>query len=225
MRAKELTLTEWSYIDPEITSILLDKGYELLGRGVDQLAFWEPSTGQILKVFGAAKEGIDPMLHHKLFETWVEYCGKHKNNPFLPKYSAWAPFNHKGHRYLQIRMERLVPAPHDWDAALETFANFVELTKSSDLEQFKARRFNYDNRWLSPSQYRGDEELAVHLGDEGLALLLETMLDVMKVGHSNGWIFDLHAGNFMMRRDSTPVILDPWVERSGRHAAMPKSNI
>ena len=204
-------------------TILQDKGYEFLGRGVDQLAFWEPSTGQILKVFGAAREGIDPLAHHKVFETWVEYCNKFKSNPFLPKFSAWAPFKHKGHRYLQIRMERLVDLPNDWGDGLENFANFIENTVSSDLENFKNSKFNYNSEWRSPLIHH--EELAVHLGEEGLTLLLQTMLDVMKVGRSNGWIFDLHAGNFMMRRDSTPVILDPWVERSGRHAAMPKSNI
>lgn len=204
-------------------TILQDKGYEFLGRGVDQLAFWEPSTGQILKVFGAAREGIDPLAHHKVFETWVEYCNKFKSNPFLPKFSAWAPFKHKGHRYLQIRMERLVDLPNDWGNVLEQAADFVEGTRDTSFENFKNLAFDYEISWNRPPTAM--EELAIHLGEEGLTLLLQTMVNVMKVGRSNGWIFDLHAGNFMMRRDSTPVILDPWVERSGRHAALPKSNI
>ena len=225
MRANEFTLTEWSHIDQEIITILQEKGYEFLGRGVDQLAFWEPSTGEILKIFGAPRSGISVDAHHDVFKTWVEYCDKFRSNPFLPKFSGWAPFKHKGHQYLQIRMERLVPLSDDWANQLERMADFVEDTpeNGATYETYLKWFLDYEHEFYPP--YESAEELAVHLGEDGLQLLIQTLNNLKKIARSKGWVFDLHSGNWMMRNDSTPVILDPWVERGGRFASMPRSRI
>jgi hypothetical protein len=57
MRLKEF-LNEWSKTPTGVINYLKEKGYKLLGYGVDQYAFEEPSTGKVLKIFGAKKNKL-----------------------------------------------------------------------------------------------------------------------------------------------------------------------
>jgi hypothetical protein len=65
---------------------------------------------------------------------------------------------------------------------------------------------------------RGDDRdfLENKLGKADLITLTKTLVALRNIANKKkGWIFDLHADNFMMR-GKTPVILDPWVIKDTR---------
>ena len=53
-------------------------------------------------------------------------------------------------------------------------------------------------------------QLIIHLGEEGLRKLWDTIGMLNKVAQKNGYYLDLHGGNFMLGSDGTPVISDPF---------------
>jgi hypothetical protein len=210
----EEVLDEFSNTDKSIVSHLKKQGYKLLGQGVDQTAFLEPG-GTVLKIFGTQSDTKAPgtpdkkpkfSADHKMFFRWAEYCNKNKNNPFLPKFSGFESFYWKDRVYLQIRQEMLKPIAGPGATLLSKFAeaiygDFIETLP--ELEKWMAE--------FAPSYMPNLQQLKKQLGPKGLQLLFSTMLKVYRIGDQRGYMFDLHAGNFMARSDGTPVILDPWV--------------
>jgi len=89
MRAQEFigeqNLEEFSTTDKGIRSELEAKGYQFLGKGVDQTAYLEPSTGLVLKVFGTQGNRQNFSADQKMFFAWYDYCSKHSDNPFVAK--------------------------------------------------------------------------------------------------------------------------------------------
>ena len=215
MRAAEIT-NEWSNTNPGIRNALEKKGYQYLGAGLDQTAYLEPSTGQVLKIFGADDEGRTQNPGHKMFETWVAYCQANAGNPFLPKFSGWKKFEFGGETYLQIRMERLDKFPYRWEEGLEVLS--IAVDAGIPLETI----FGYVGNDSNGPHGQGNlrvvtlriemiNELVLHLGEEGMTQLYNTMKELHDIGRRSGWHWDLHYGNFMIRNDGTPVIVDPWV--------------
>lgn len=202
----ENSLDEWTNTDNGIIKQLQKKGYRYLGAGVDQTAFIEPSTGYVLKIFGTGgsrKFSKD----HKMFFIWADFCSQHQDNPYLPKIYAhesflWQdPDTNKQHRYLMIRTEQL------YDSG-----------KIGGTLEDLARGFSYGDDFatgidryyrLTPSHKQ--EDLLQHLGKKGFDLMSDTIYKLSKIADKKGWGIDLHAGNFMMRKNGTPVINDPWV--------------
>lgn len=228
MKSKQF-ITEFSTYDGEITRVMTKKGYKLLGSGVDQTAFLEPGTGQVLKIFGT-QPGTGTERYSKdqlMFIYWANYCAAYKNNPFLPKFSGWETFDWKGNKYLQIRMERLGPLPDGWAQALSELAGDNYTYEKDEYEAERERnkqiadraaQIGTDNRdsWWGKKRERSQaqvahNELVIQLGREGYDRLLHTLEDLFKTSRKKGWGYDLHGGNFMIRNDSTPVIVDPWV--------------
>jgi hypothetical protein len=197
-------LQEFSTTSKKVERILTKKGYKKLGAGVDQTAYLEPSTGLVLKVFGTqGGESFSP--DHKMFFTWAKYCMKNPNNPFLPKFGGYESFVLDGDRYLQIRQELLKPAGRV-GSLLALFSEVLDDEGSStlqDIEDYVAESY--------PSYIPDLQKLKKQLGPKGLQLLFSTMLTVYRKSTRRGYTFDLHAGNFMVRSDGTPVIVDPWV--------------
>jgi hypothetical protein len=210
----EEILDEYSNTDKSIIDHLTKQGYKLLGQGVDQTAFLEPS-GTVLKIFGTqgttrapGKDREKPKFSndHKMFFRWAEYCNKNKNNPFLPKFSGFESFYWKDRVYLQIRQEMLKPIDGRVGSLLSKFTEAIYgdyLETLPELDKWMAK--------FAPSYVPDLQQLKKQLGPKGLQLLLSTMLKLYRVSESRGYEFDLHAGNFMARADGTPVILDPWV--------------
>lgn len=52
-------ITERAYIGNDVTRILKQKGYKKLGGGAEQMAFLEPGTGLVLKIFGTSGSNKD----------------------------------------------------------------------------------------------------------------------------------------------------------------------
>lgn len=203
MLAKEF-IVEYTDIADGITDHLKSLGYKLLGQGVDQQAWEEPSTGHVLKIFGTGSND-----DHKMFYKWAKFCQKNSNNPYLPKFYGIEKFEFEGKPYIQFRQERLYKNNKFNRYFLEEilsyleecfiddisarFDNFVKLLKSDDLYSHYYKYLN------DPRQVQQITEI------------FNTVVKLEKIAEKNNWQFDLHDGNIMMRSDTTPVITDPWV--------------
>lgn len=222
-------LTE-SYIDPGIMDSLTDRGYKQLGKkGADQAAFLEPGTGLVLKIFGTSrgKSGSATELTNaqKSFKTFYDLSQADPGNEFLPNIVEYAPFMYGGKPYLQIRMERLFPftgaAVKHWNDVLADMAEWIE--KGKTLETFKQLAFKDVTPRMPVYQQisilnRADvmRPLFMHLGEEGITKLWNTITLLKRVAKKNGYVLDLHDGNFMLGSDGTPVISDPFFMGWGR---------
>lgn len=205
-------LCEWSHTDLGVDAHMIKLGYKELGSGVDQTAWMKPGEETIIKIFGTAEDKSKRQKftkNHLMFKWWAEYCKKNESNPFLPKFVGWEAFEHKGEKYLQIRMERLDKLPFDIGHALENSLAFWAVQKSEFERQAGLHRIK--NFKDDSYQNEGIAQLMMLLGEEHFDLLFKTISDLAKVGRKNGWGIDLHKGNFMFRNDGTPVIVDPFV--------------
>jgi hypothetical protein len=218
MKTFKQFILEWSHTPDSITKYLKARGYKLLGKGVDQTAFLEPSTGEVLKVFGSHWSGDNPS--HHMFKYWADYCKKHSSNPFLPKFSGWTEFTYEadGKKYLQIRMEKLQKLPNKLGSVLSDLSYEIE---SSDnprvLKQkiIKCLGMQDEEMWkhagLNINFFDEINKLAILLGEKDFNLLIDTIIDLSKIAKKQNYDIDLHNGNFMHRNDGTPIIVDPWV--------------
>jgi hypothetical protein len=141
-----------------------------------------------------------------MFFAWAKYCMKNSNNPFLPKFAGYESFVLDGDRYLQIRQEALQP--------IGTLGRVLDLMAQS-IDDGGAKSLDEAEEFIEDYGYDTDiknlAKLRKQIGEDGLQLFFSTMLRLYLTGEKNGWFFDLHAGNFMRRKDGTPVIVDPWV--------------
>jgi hypothetical protein len=222
MRIKEF-ITEWAYTNHNIKKILLSKGYQYLSAGVDQSAYLEPGTGQVLKIFGTANLGDRTKFtkDHMMFKYWVEYCDKNAANPFLPKFSGWESFEFDGAKYLQIRMEKLRHCPDHLGRLLSYFSNDTYGSRAERADKVAARKDqvgdDHDPYYAASEESRdaphrvANSELAIFLGEEEYDLLKKTIAELDDIAKVHNWEFDLHSANYMQRGDGYPVIVDPWV--------------
>lgn len=220
MKIKELTE---SHIPYDIQEYLRSKGYKYLGRGIDQMAFLEPGTGQVLKIFGS---GSDPVIRdrsgnttrnfdnlgHEMFADWAAFCEQNSRNQFLPKFSGWETFQWGTYpndaTFLQIRMERLQKLPDDISAALADMATAIK--KTSSYPDIKQKLLDVVGESDTMSR-EGLNQLAMFLGEKKLGMLLDTIYKLKVIADKSGWELDLHEDNFMHRNNGVPVIVDPWV--------------
>jgi len=208
-------LNEYSNLARGIKAELEEKGYTYLGQGVDQVAYLEPGTGQVLKIFGTRDEtkgsgGITLSEDQKMFYIWANFCMKNSNNKFLPKFDGFEKFIFDNHTYLQIRQEFLVDsgAIGYQLAALNRLINgYSNKVLSSediyDIIEEECSRYTEDAMvFAAAKQYLGEAELRQ---------FINTVVALMKISRSKKWTWDLHRHNIMKRKDGTPIIVDPWV--------------
>ena len=201
MRAQEIILKtkqelNESYVDPDIAKILKKKGYRLLGQGGDVMAFLEPGTGLVLKIFGTDTDTKGFTKAQQAFFTWVKYCMAHSTNPFLPQFSGYESFEFKGQTYLQIRQERLY---NNNTALTDYVAMMVDFIHGS-LEDFIS----------SPPP-----DIVKKIGIKNMPLLYNTFEDIEALTSKHGYALDIN-GNVMTRANGFPVIVDPWVAEDWR---------
>ena len=201
-------------IDQKIREILEDKGYKFLGAGIDQQAYLEPSSGQVLKIFGTQfGKGLTtsgkPQFTkgQKMFFFWAKYCMDRQNNPFLPKFYGFESFMFNGNPYLQIRQEKLN----------ENDVIGLAVARAGVNISWSAHRLNASNVFHelgTEAEHDGEKwfnQLTKNLGREKTALLLSTILDLFNISDKKNWYWDLHNDNVMSRGSDFPVIVDPWV--------------
>ena len=183
-------------------------------RGSDAAAFVEPGTGQILKIFGTS-EGADVTKKNGREKTnfsdsqmmsiyWAKYCAANSDNKFLPKFSGIESFHWGTSVYLQIRQELLYDLDKDQKTPMESMAMMAQRKVP-----FEAMKEKLGNNYYA--DVRGAwKKIQKKMGDKNLRMFYQTLGDVADIGEQNGWYYDLHGDNIMMRQDGTPVILDPW---------------
>ena len=190
--------------DPGIKEYLRKRGFDLIGQGVDQMAFKSNSNPDwVLKVFSAGKGGR-PNPGHEMFFVWAQFCMANENNPFLPRFAGYEKFEWAGALYLQIWQEKL---NENWDRAeeIEDLAYLVEdyaEVGAADVKILAAARVGRDLKKFKALNY---------LDDGSFDLLVKTITSLYRMGRSRMWRWDLHAGNVLFRADETPVLVDPWV--------------
>jgi len=183
----EQVLDEYSDHDSGIRKALEKKGYKFLGVGIDQMAYLEPSTGYVLKIFGT-RGGKDFSQDQKMFFKFAKFCMEHQDNPFLPRFYGHESFEFKGNTYLQIRTEQLF--------------------KNKKLQQAVS---NVSSAyWLISDKEKNIVMNAVKTPDR-YELLKSTLQKLYAKGTDNNYQWDLRSDNIMVRKDGTPVINDPWV--------------
>jgi hypothetical protein len=215
MLSKEF-LVELSAIGPGVVKTLKQKGYTLLGKGVDMQAWLEPKTGLILKIFGFALNrdysGELSRAQHS-FKLFADYCQKNSNNPFLPEFFGWEQFKFDDEMYLQIRMERMFPLSGNmktWGEVLNNISEYAEDDNSPGTKQKFLDEYFPEQEPDHPYNGTPYEEVLAHLGKDGFNTLWNTCYDLGQIARKNRFILDLHPGNFMLGSDGHIVISDPF---------------
>ena len=215
-----------AYISNKIQQHLLDKGYKKLGKGADKVAFLEPSTDLVLLIFGASRgsSGSSGELTNaqKSFKTFYDLTKADPGNEFLPNIIEYEPFMYEGKPYLQIRMERLfafknpsVKNSDQWNEVLADMADGIE--KGMKFENFWSEATIPVSKSLPvwkqirrTTRQETMQQVIMHVGEDGLKKLWDTVAMLKKVAQKNGYVLDLHQNNFMLGSDGTPVVADPF---------------
>ena len=192
-------LGEFSLMDSDIRKILEKKGYQALGAGVDQEAWLAPDGQTVLKIFGTQENTKNLSADQKMFVKWAKFCQQNSDNPFLPKYSGWETFKHKGELYLQIRTELLKPS----GVLGEAIAKLGMALDSNVVDYF--------NIATHPKTAENYKIVSRHVGEQNVPLLLNTLLELIhktKIKTKYNW--DLGGHNIMLRPNGQPVLNDPY---------------
>tara|TARA_R110000868_G_scaffold324078_1_gene584994 strand:+ start:911 stop:1756 length:846 start_codon:yes stop_codon:yes gene_type:complete len=209
-----LRATTWS----SIRKVLADKGYTELGYGAEQIAFLEPGTGLVLKIFGEERllgHGNSATDEQKLksFMKWVDFCTMHKSNPFLPKYHGWSRFMSDQNTFLQIRTDRLYELPEEkyastFGPALVRLVRYADSPGSSASNQ--AKYLNTIELYDKDTADKHAQLLLLIGGRAKFNLFWDTVNEVIDYGKHMRLNLDLHAGNFMLTSEGDPIINDPY---------------
>jgi hypothetical protein len=198
---KDEILDEWSDTSAGIKKELVAKGYTYLGKGVDQTAYFEPSTGLVLKIFGTSPSTTGKPAtfskDQKMFFDFASFCMKHSDIIFLPKFFGYESFVFKNQTYLQIRQERLFEGFDKTRTALYYLLHEIQLDEI--------------HRDLPLSQRKGAATLIKAYGKEQVKKGISAFMELRKIGVSKQYTWDIHIGNILAREDGTPVLVDPWV--------------
>lgn len=206
-------------MNPEIKKILTQKGYKFLGKGQDQDVYLAPD-GTILKIFGFERGSQGLSRGQQSFVDFANFCMKNPNNPFLPQFGGWEPFEFKGQRYLQIKCERLFdfqkakagPIAQQLDELAERVAHYGA---EKGFERFM--EYNYDRYGAADEQRAVGSLIALLGGEAEVRLLCKTIEQLDKLASQKGYRLDLHSGNFMLGSDGEIVINDPFFTGTWRN--------
>ena len=211
MKISEI-LTE-AQMNPGIKKVLTQKGYKFLGHGQDQDAYLAPD-GTILKIFGFERGSQGLSLGQRSFVDFANFCRANPNNPFLPQFGGWEPFDFQGQRYIQIKCERLFDlGKSKLHGVAEQLENLVD-----DIDRWGAVKGlnnflndNVDDEYADTGYRNETGKLVMLMGGEGqLKLFAQTVEQLAKLARKRRYRLDLHSGNFMLGSDGEIVINDPF---------------
>jgi hypothetical protein len=203
------SLNEVSSVNLNVHKKLLNKGYQYISSGVDQYAYYEPSTGMVLKIFGAGSnvkssdEAEKYSASQRMFFAWERMSKRHENNIFFPKIHDYKPFQYGNQVYLQIRQERLNNVDADLCFLMPMFRKSAALGET--YEEAKQAIIA-----KGPTAVNVLKDVIDYLSEKKLKLFYLTLTFLHKSAIEKGYKPDFHCGNIMQRKDKTPVFLDPW---------------
>ena len=202
MKAQEFIAE--GFIPEHFKKRLAKQGYKFLGQGVDQAAFTVPGKPNIvLKIFGhgySFPDSGDPS--HNMFFRWAKFCQKNSNNPFLPKFSGFEKVTIDGEEYIMMYQERLSHSIKIGNAV-------ADLANIADTALYMGDRFNLKN-YVDDAMYQDTVDDLESAG-VNVKSLFKTLMQLAKIGKSQGYDWDMHKNNVMVRANGQPVIVDPWV--------------
>jgi hypothetical protein len=213
MRAKEFIIE--ADMDERIRAELENQGYKFFGAGQDQDAYLEPSTGMILKIFGAGERP------QQSFIDFADFCAKNLNNPFLPQISGWEKFEFGGRTFLQIRVERLFPMkdfPQECVWLIERLCDEVDSneTFSGWINDLMNKLSNND---VDEDGVASVAKFVSFIGSEqDCEMLFKTVKQLTAIAEAKGYGLDLHRDNYMYGSDGHIVISDPFWARTLRRS-------
>ena len=190
-------------ISKNIQPILVKKGYAFLGKGQDQDAYLAPD-GTVLKIFGYGPGG-KLSQGQQSFKDFADYCMAKPNNPFLPQFGGWEPFDFEGKRYLQIKSERMFDLSKSGLIIVGArLGQLASLIQSNGADRGV-------NKFLRRHKDEETGKLVSLVGGRQQFLLLATTIEQLaKLANQKGYRLDLHGGNFMIGSDGEIVINDPF---------------
>jgi len=211
MRLNEISapVTEYEQDTPRAEKIqrtLSRAGYRMLGGGVESTA-WGREDGPVIKVImPSGGSGTD--LAMKSFLRFYKLTRK-KPSKHWPRFqprrdeagrvSDFAEFTIDGRPYVQISIERLEELSGGESEIIEDMATAIEQGRS--LKQWAKAYMDY---------YREDYPQEIR----ALKSQLPTLWAAMETAYGKtggNYVWDLHGGNAMKRRDGTIVITDPFI--------------
>jgi hypothetical protein len=215
MRVKDLL--EYDSDSPagkQIMDILSDNGYELLGSGVDK-SVWAKTEDNVVGILMPSSKKIDDAM--KSFLVLYNLAKEFPNNKHLPRYvkfrdesgkeSHYSEFTVAGRKFIQFGMERLISI--DWNSDLMNV-----LYQVRNFAQFR-HHMRWPEIWTrlcGMSKYLKSKEIKSRLED--VEISFKELYDTMKLIIDRGMAADLYIdrfeNNIMMRKDGTPVIVDPY---------------
>jgi hypothetical protein len=202
-------ITEYEQDTPRAEKIqrtLTRAGYRMLGGGVESTA-WGREDGPVIKVI-MPSEGSGTDLAMKSFLRFYKLTRK-KPSKHWPRFQAlrdeagrvsdFAEFKIDGKKYVQISIERLAELSFGESEIIESMAD--SLAQGQSLKKWAFWHMD-DYR----EQYPQDIQ--------ALTPQLPTLWAAMKTAYGKtggNYVWDLHGGNAMKRRDGTIVITDPFI--------------
>ena len=211
MRAAEFTplvqeYEQGTFSAQKIQQTLTRAGYRRLGGGVESTA-WGRADGPVIKVI-MPNEGMNTDKAMKSFLRFYRLTKKRPSKHW-PRFQAlrdeagrvsdFAEFTIDGKKYVQISMERLAELSPGESLIIEDMAD--SLAQGQSLKKWAFR--NMDD-------YR--EQLPQDI--QALEPQLPSLWAAMQVAYrktGGDYVWDLHGGNAMKRRDGTIVITDPFI--------------
>lgn len=210
MKASDFIVEFSEFHEDEIKSHMEKLGYKFLGQGVDQMAFEDPHyPNQVLKIFGYDWQGEGGMSEdQKMVYVWAKFCEDQPKNPYLPKFFGIETFIFRGMHYLQFRQEKLFKNRFFGESITQSLVNAVEADYTFE-QWVRNKNAGHENG------FGKERTVQAVLNDPKQVRQLKGFYDTVKalynISEQKDWMFDLHEGNILMRADTTPVIVDPWV--------------
>ena len=190
----------------DIERTLRSLGYRRLGGGVES-SVWSREAGQVIKIIMPDQTGPDTAM-----QTFRDFYRLTKKvpSPHWPKFynmqdqtgrtSEFARFLIQGRPYMQIAMERLT--------GIESVEAYVVVLMGRAVKQGKS--WSQVQRHLTRNHSDRVKDY-VRENQQQLPDLYSAMIVAHQQGKRLGYVWDLHQGNVMKRRDGTYVITDPWI--------------
>lgn len=167
----------------------INKGYEAVGEGRDQIAFHSP-RGTVLKVLG-----LGDKVRQESVEDYVDFFAHNQRNPYYPRIYNKQRFEFDGDSYFLYETEYLYYVSNE-DDTLDWLERYLNLLGTDPVEAQ-----NYVETMGIPED----------IGEDQLHGLTQSTEDIIEhLAGPKGYMMDLgNIENIRRRSDGHLVIVDP----------------
>ena len=188
---KHIKNNNWSCPE-ELIKWLINKNFEVIGGGLFSKVFQSPTEKFVVKVNIDPSDGEGPATDIG-YQKFLNLCEKNKGNPHLPKIGKPKIIKSNGKTYNVVFIEKLDELDVEFSDAIFFIQDIVAFC-NNDIEKKEA--YQKMAQELTDDQYKQSVEI----------------INLLQ-GQDNNITYDLHEGNFMMRKN-TLVVIDPFYQES-----------